>query len=101
MSITKKFLKTKPVCKVTFSLSGKIYESAGSIHVLGDFNAWQPGISPMKRSKTGEWSVQVDLAVGQAHQFRYLINETFWENDPEADHLVENEFGSENSALEL
>ena len=38
MSIEKKALKAKPVCKVKFSLSGDQYTSASSILLLGDFN---------------------------------------------------------------
>ena len=37
MAITKKFLKSKPVCKVTFALTET---EANSAEVVGDFNDW-------------------------------------------------------------
>ena len=101
MSIEKKFLKAKPVCKVKFSLSGDSYNTASSILVLGDFNNWQMGETPMKKSKTEVWSVSLDLETGKEYQFRYLIDGTTWENDPEADKFVPSGLGSENSVLAL
>jgi 1,4-alpha-glucan branching enzyme len=101
MSIEKKFLKAKPICKVKFSLSGDQYKSASSILLVGDFNNWQLGETPMKKAKTGVWSVSVDLESGKEYQFRYLIDGTNWENDPEADKFVPSGLGSENSVLAL
>lgn len=101
MSIEKKFLKAKPVCKVKFSLAGETYKTASSILLVGDFNNWQLGETPMKQAKTGDWSVTVDLETGRAHQFRYLIDGTRWENDAEADTFVASGLGSENSVLSL
>jgi len=102
MSIEKKFSKTKPVCKVKFSLSGDQYKSASSILLVGDFNNWQLGETPMKMTKTtGVWSVSLDLESGKSYQFRYLIDGNSWENDPEADGFIPSGLGSENSVLAL
>jgi 1,4-alpha-glucan branching enzyme len=101
MSLEKKFLKAKPVCKVKFSLSGDQYKSASSILLVGDFNNWQLGETPLKKAKTGVWSVTFDLETGKEYQFRYLIDGTNWENDPEADKYVPSGLGSENSVLAL
>ncbi|MDP1622710.1 MAG: isoamylase early set domain-containing protein [Bacteroidales bacterium] len=101
MSLEKKFVKAKPVCKVKFSLSGDQYKSASSILLVGDFNHWQIGETPLKKAKTGVWSVSLDLETGKEHQFRYHIDGNNWENDPEADKFVPSGFGSENSVLAL
>ena len=101
MSIEKKLLKAKPVCKVKFSLSGDQYKSASSILLVGDFNNWQLGETPLKKAKTGVWSVSLDLETGKEYQFRYLIGGTNWENDSEADKFVPSGLGSENSVLAL
>lgn len=101
MSIEKKFLKAKAVCKVKFSLSGDHYTSASSVLLVGDFNNWQVGETPLKKAKTGTWSVTLDLETGKAYQFRYLIDGTNWENDPEADHYVPSGLGSENAVVAL
>ena len=102
MSIEKKLLKAKPVCKVKFSLAGDQYKSASSILLVGDFNNWQLGETPLKLTKTtGAWSVSLDLETGKEYQFRYLVDGTNWENDPEADKFVPSGLGSENSVLAL
>jgi 1,4-alpha-glucan branching enzyme len=101
MSIEKKVLKAKPVCKVKFSLSGDQYKSASSILLVGDFNHWQVGETPLKKAKTGVWSVTLDLPTGSPCQFRYLIDGTTWENDPEADLYIPSGLGSENSVLDI
>jgi 1,4-alpha-glucan branching enzyme len=101
MSLEKKFLKGKPVCKVKFSLSGDQYKSASTILLVGDFNNWQIGETPLKMAKTGVWSVSLDLETGKHYQFRYLVDGTNWENDAEADGFVPSGLGSENSVLAL
>lgn len=101
MSLEKKFLKAKPVCKVKFSLSGDQYKSASTILLVGDFNNWQIGETPLKMAKTGVWSVSLDLETGKHYQFRYLVDGTIWENDVEADGFVPSGLGSENSVLAL
>ena len=101
MSIEKKFLKAKPVCKVKFTLEGEQYTNASSIVLIGDFNEWKIGETPLKKSKTGQWSVSLDLESGKSYEFRYLIDGTLWENDPEADGLKNSGLGSENSVLSL
>jgi len=101
MSIEKKFMKAKPVCKVKFSLSGEQYKSASSILLVGDFNHWQIGETPLKKAKTGVWSATLDLESGKEHQFRYLIDGERWENDPDADKYVSGGFGSDNSVIVL
>jgi 1,4-alpha-glucan branching enzyme len=100
MSIEKKFQKAKPVCKVKFSLEGEQYMNAKSIVVVGDFNGWQIGETPMKKTK-GVWAVSLDLESGKQYQFRYLIDGEIWENDPAADDFVNSGLGSENSVLSL
>jgi 1,4-alpha-glucan branching enzyme len=101
MSIEKKFLKAKPVCKVKFALEGEQYMNATSIVLVGDFNSWQIGETPLKKSKTGVWSVSLDLDSGKEYQFRYLIDGNNWENDSEADSYISSGLGSENSVLSL
>ncbi len=101
MSFEKKVFKAKQVCKVNFSLSGDQYKSASSILLVGDFNNWHIGETPLKKAKTGVWSVSLDLETGKEYQFRYLIDGTNWENDPAADKFVASGLGSENSVLVL
>ena len=41
MSLKKQFLKSKPVCKVTFCLMEGDIQNAEKIQLLGSFNDWK------------------------------------------------------------
>jgi len=50
MAIKKQFLKSKPVCKVTFSIQA---ENAENVAVVGSFNDWSETATPLKKLKNG------------------------------------------------
>jgi 1,4-alpha-glucan branching enzyme len=86
----KRFLKSKPVCKVTFELPSQAANGAGKVTLVGDFNGWDQTAMPLKRNKNGDYSVTVDLPCEREYQFRYLIDGERWENDWAADKYVPN-----------
>lgn len=102
MSLKKKFLKSKPVCKVTFRLPAEAAETAENVVLVGDFNEWNPENGyEMKQLKNGSFKTTIDLETGKEYQFRYLIDNSTWENDWEADKYVANEYGEDNSVVVL
>jgi 1,4-alpha-glucan branching enzyme len=102
MSIKKQFLKTKPVCKVTFRISEEVGDSAKTAHVVGEFNGWNFLATPMRRLKSGAFTTTLNLEQGREYQFRYLLDKKNWENDANADHFVPTPYGdSENSVIVL
>ena len=101
MSIKKQYLKSKPLCKVTFSLPKEATNSAKKVTVVGEFNDWNEKALPMKKLKDGSFKVTQDLSVGQEYQFKYLLDGKVWENDSSADKYVSNEFTTENSVIVL
>lgn len=97
MSLTKKFLKTKPVCKVTFAVPAA---EANTVAVAGDFNNWNTK-AELKKLKNGTFKGTFDIPTEQAYEFRYVVDGQ-WTNETEADRFQWNEFaGVENSVLEL
>ncbi len=100
MSIKKKQLKSKPVCKVTFKVPKTVANGAQQVYLAGDFNDWDTKATPMKGLKGGDFTTTVDLEVGREYQFRYLIDGKSWISEPEADKQVPNPYGDgENSVL--
>ena len=101
--LKQKYVKSRNVCKVTFELPAAELPdeiAAEQVHVVGDFNGWAPGATPMKRVKsTGAYKAIVELEPAASYQFRYLINESAWCNDPEASDYLPNQFGSHNSVV--
>jgi 1,4-alpha-glucan branching enzyme len=95
--LKKQTLKTKPVCKVTFSLPAQV--QGDTVFLVGDFNGWQEDSTPMKRNKDGSFSATLELEQGKEYQFRYLVNGSEWHNDWEADRYVPNPFSGDNSVV--
>jgi 1,4-alpha-glucan branching enzyme len=80
MSIKKQFVKTKPVCKVTFSVEAK---KANTASVVGDFNNWDQEAGALNKLK------------------KYVVDGQFV-NEPEADSFRWNDYaGAENSVLSI
>jgi 1,4-alpha-glucan branching enzyme len=99
--IEKKFLKTRPVCKVTFTLPTEAAPEAASVCLMGDFNDWSRDATPMSRRKNGDFFVSLDLETGRSYRFRYLIDGWKYENDWQADRYESNPYGGEDSVVEV
>ena len=100
MGLQKKFLKSKPICKVTFIVPKEAVESAKKVHIVGDFNNWEKKSSPLKKLKTGIFKITIDLPLGKEYQYRYLVDNNIWENDWDADKYVPSPYyDSENSVV--
>ncbi|KAF0198555.1 MAG: isoamylase N-terminal domain-containing protein [Bacteroidetes bacterium] len=99
MSIKKQFLKSKPVCKVSFKLTKDQVNNAGKVNVVGDFNQWNETSDELKPLKDGSFSQTLELESGREYQFRYLIDGTTWMNDEEADRYVNSGLGDSHNAV--
>jgi len=99
--VEKKFLKTRPVCKVTFTLPKEAAPEAETVYVMGEFNDWSRDANPLKRQKNGDFSVSLDLEKGRSYRFRYLVDGWKFENDWQADRYEANPYGGDDSVIEL
>jgi 1,4-alpha-glucan branching enzyme len=98
--IKKDYLPSKNVCKVTFRLPGCAASGARSVHIVGEFNNWAIHTNPMKRLKNGDYAIALELEPGREYQFRYLIDESIWENDHQADRYIKSPYGDcDNSVV--
>jgi 1,4-alpha-glucan branching enzyme len=99
MSVKKQYLKAKPLCKVTFTLTREAAGQADNAYVVGDFNGWDVKATPMKKLKNGSFTATATLERGKEYQFRYLLDGANWENDWSSDKYVTNRFGGDNSVV--
>lgn len=100
MSISKQYLKSKPVCKVTFVVPAEQAAEAESVAVLGEFNDWQA--TELKKQKNGDFAATLTLPKDQEFQFRYLLDGAVWQNDNAADAYVPSPVSfDENSVLRV
>jgi 1,4-alpha-glucan branching enzyme len=97
--LKKSYTKTKNACRVTFKLPADV--DAKTAVLCGDFNNWDESADPMKQLKDGSFSATVSVPAPQTYRFRYLLDGERWENDWEADGYAPNEFGTNDSILEV
>lgn len=99
MSIKKQFLKSKPVCKVTFVVDTEVINGAETVAILGDFNNWDPSANSMKKLKDGSFKTTLDLESEKEYQFRYLVDGAKWINDENADKFVAAGIANEENSV--
>lgn len=84
---------------VTFTLAQDALEGQ-TVAVVGDFNDWDPAVAPMVM-KGGRRTATLIMPLGRRYAFRYLGGDGQWLNDDSADAYEPNEFGVDNSILDL
>lgn len=99
MSVEKKYLKSKPVCKVKFVAPEPLAMESKKIYLAGDFNDWKYEETILKKQKNGTLATTIDLDTGGEYQYRYVLDGERWENDYDADKYVPSSVGVENSVV--
>jgi 1,4-alpha-glucan branching enzyme len=82
---------------VTFHIPAEA--GAVSASIVGEFTGWSP--MPMEPAIEGGYEVVVKLQVGVAYRFRYLLDGRRWENEWMADRYVPNDFGGDDSVVDV
>jgi len=72
---------------------------AQCVALAGDFNFWNPGKHPLKKSSAGIWKKMVSLSPGR-YEYRFLVDGE-WHDDPDCTTCSPNPFGSNNCVLIL
>ena len=87
----------KPVTGgMRFTLSAP---EAKTVYVVGTFNGWVKGATPMKRvGDKGVWVAEVTLRPGE-HTFMYVVNGNEWMAPPLAEDFVMDGFGQTNGVV--
>ena len=93
--LKKKFFKTRDEAEVTFEFARADIDS---VSLVADFNDWQP-VGMRYKAKDKVLRAKIRLPKEEVFYFRYLLDESEWENDYQADAYIPNPFGSENSVL--
>lgn len=88
VSIIKKFIHEKGVCRVKFKMLKPVVNNANMVAIVGDFNLWQTDKNLMEKDENGHFTATIDLPTGKNYQFRYLIDKYTWGNEWKADGLV-------------
>jgi 1,4-alpha-glucan branching enzyme len=97
--VKKTYLKSRPACKVTFRLPKSAAGPAKRVHLVGDFNDWAPDATPLAKQKDGSFAATLELPVGRAYCFRYLVDGSRWENDWGADRYEPCGVGNDDNSV--
>ena len=84
---------------VTFEVDAAV--QAERANLCGEFNSWATDAHPMQRKADGGFALTLTLDPGRAYRFRYLLDGVRWENDWAADDYVPNEYGGDDSLVDL
>jgi len=73
--------------------------SASSVALVGDFNDWQRGATPLRPAgASGVWAVSLPLPPG-LHQYAFIVDGTRWTPDPATSTTVTDDFGTTTSVI--
>ncbi len=89
----------KGKASVTFAVDPQV--GAQTAAVCGEWNDWSPDADIMHRDSAGRFSLTVSLDAGRAYRFRYLLDGRRWDNDWAADAYQPNDFGGDDSVVDL
>jgi hypothetical protein len=89
--------KAAPDQHVQFVL---VAPDAKKVAVVGDFNGWDASHSGYQAQHRGGgvWSVMASVPVGH-HRYSFIVDDSLWVADPSAPRVVDNDFGTTNSAI--
>jgi 1,4-alpha-glucan branching enzyme len=76
---------------VTFEIPDTIW--AERINLVGDFNDWDTTSLPFRRSREGNWQIELHLDSGLEYRFGYLLDGIHWRYDWHADKYAPNSQG--------
>jgi len=73
--------------------------NADAVSVVGDFNGWDTGVTPMQRDRSGRtWSARVPLEPGR-HEYAFVVDGQRWVVDPLAPQVPDAGFGPTNAVV--
>jgi 1,4-alpha-glucan branching enzyme len=73
---------------------------ATKVAIVGDFNRWDPNAHILEQRQDGVWWGTVPLIPG-TYQYKFVVDEKEWREDPLCPDRVPNEFGGVNSICEV
>jgi hypothetical protein len=72
--------------------------NAESVSLVGDFNDWAGGSTPLTRLESGVWTASVPLPPGR-HVYAFLVDGTLLKADPRAPKSGDADYGREGSVV--
>jgi len=74
-------------------------EEAEKVHIVGDFNNWNPYSHPLKKNKSDIWEIELDLVSG-TYAYRFIVDGLF-RRDPLGIKVVYDRFDNSYSSFDI
>jgi len=76
---------------------------AGTVHLAGEFNAWDPEDLPMSdEDGDGIWELVIELQTGRTYQYKFVIDGgAEWRPDPDNPERVDDNYGGYNTVMSV
>ncbi len=74
-------------------------DAASSVSVAGDFNKWSHVATPLKRNGDGLWSTEIVLQQAGRFEYKFIVDNQRWIEDPSNGMKVPDNHGGLNSVL--
>ena len=67
--------------------------------MVGTFNRWKVGATPLRSAGDGMWATELSLAPGR-YEYRFVVD-GHWIEDPKANAYAPNAHGGRNAVVEI
>ena len=74
-------------------------DDAADVSVAGDFNGWDPLVTPLKRNDSGLWTTDIIAPSAGRFEYKFIVNGQRWIEDPSNGMKAPDNYGGLNSIL--
>src|SRR6266496_1823498 len=74
-------------------------DAAKSVALAGDFNGWNQAAHPLERDSSGLWLVELKTPQAGRYQYKFIVDNKRWTEDPSNGMKVSDGYGGLNSLL--
>jgi 1,4-alpha-glucan branching enzyme len=71
---------------------------AAQVQLAGDFNGWQGSATPLRRTASGLWAVELPLPPGR-YTYTFVVDGSHFTPDPAAPRALVDDFGTPSSVV--
>jgi 1,4-alpha-glucan branching enzyme len=76
-------------------------DAARSVALAGDFNGWNSALTPLVKDGTGLWFAEIQAPTPGRYQYKFIVNDRRWIEDPSNGMKVPDSYGGLNSLLAI
>ena len=75
------------------------HDAAQTVALAGDFNGWNPSQHPLAKQENGIWRIEIEALPPGSYQYKFVVNNDQWVDDPNNGLKSSDGRGGFNSAL--